>query len=471
MFHKMETMKWEKLLSPKRFGSSRGARGENAGSVAGNFSHDNGVGGEIRVGGGAKRRDNNDGRNRSEFERDYGRVLYSSAFRRLQDKTQVFPLGRNDYVRTRLTHSCEVSHVGNSIGMWVGNELVRRHDLRRFGIAPEHFAYAVSAACLAHDVGNPPFGHLGENAIEAALKKIGYDRKFEGNAQGFRLLTRVLDPIDGRGLRLTAATLGAFSKYPCTEKYSAEQAAAGVVAIECKKFGYIPEDAEAMRFVAEETGMLPRGCDKAGFPAWCRHPLAFLTEAADDLCYLVADIEDACVSNVISFENAFAQLGRFLSADEREYARRLASRESESGALHYMRATVIGVCIRAVCETFLANEDAILAGKFSSTLIEKSCLGRDVAELREFSEKFVYNAKQVIEIGLCGVNVIRALVKFFGEWVKNPAGSESEKIGIFAGETAAKCKTEEERLLCMLDYISGMTDSFALATYHKIFGT
>lgn len=412
---------------------------------------------------------------RSAFERDYGRILYSSAFRRLQDKTQVFPLGRNDYVRTRLTHSLEVANIGSSLGRIVGEKLVEKYaELRERGFCASHFSSIVGAACLAHDIGNPPFGHFGEAAIEAALKKLrsrgeipeNFPEKFEGNAQGFRLLTRTGDPMAGKGLKLTAAVLGAFMKYPCSAGFSGKPECG----IAGKKFGFVAEDEAAARFVAEKTGMLPVGACGGNAAAWHRHPLAFLTEAADDLSYLIADFEDAFVSKIISFDVVREFLFPFLSPEERERALSIAGRESEESAVHYVRAVAIGTGIRATSEVFLARERDLLAGTQNRSLPEESEFSEAMKRLRKFSFKNVYNAPSVIEIELMGFRVIEALLEFFVEWVKSPRSAKGGKIALMLHGEALETASENARLLHLLDYIAGMTDSFALATYRKLHG-
>ena len=435
-------MEWAKLLSCERWGSSSGA-------------------------GTAEDR-------RSEFERDYGRILYSGIFRRLQDKTQVFPLGRNDYVRTRLTHSLEVANIGSSLGRIVGEALLKRHpQLRERGAEAAHFSSIVASACLAHDIGNPPFGHFGEAAMESALKKArergeipeDFPGKFEGNAQGFRLLTRTGEPMAGKGLKLTAAVLGAFMKYPCSEAFSRTKRGG----IAGKKFGFIAEDAEAARFTAEKTGLLLRE-DAGEQLAWCRHPLAFLTEAADDLSYLIADLEDAFVSKIIPFGAIRDFLFPFISEKERSRAESIAAREGEESAVHYVRAVAIGTGIRTVCDVFSAREEALLAGTQNKSLLEESEFSGAMDRLRKFSFKNVYNASSVIEIELMGFRVIEALFAFFVEWVKNPRSAKGGKIGLMLRGEHLTDASEHARLLHLSDYISGMTDSFALATYRKLHG-
>lgn len=418
------------------------------------------------------------GDSRNPFERDYGRILYSWAFRRLQDKTQVFPLGRNDYVRTRLTHSLEVSYVGRSLGEMLGNRLAES-VFAGTSIAPHlgaHIGAAVASACLAHDIGNPPFGHAGEKAIEAAFDKRGYPIAFEGNAQGFRLLTKIGgDSMDGFGLKLTAGTLGAFMKYPCSESFcDAVKSGASVPVnkLECKKFSFADTEIEAARFVAEACALPVR--ENAGKRiSFARHPFAFLVEAADDLCYLIADLEDAFNNKIVSYGEAKKFLSAFWENDERADGinvrlNDLEKQEAWRSAVNFMRATAIGQGIRAADAAFGKHENAILAGTLEQGLFKVSTLSETIAALREFSVKKIYSARAVESVELMGFQVMQSLADFFLDWVENPDDTKGRKIAsVFNLKNAG---TPDARVLEVVDYIAGMTDSFALATYRKING-
>ena len=440
-------MEWAKLLSGRRWGQRvpAAARGNDAGEEF-----------------------------RSAFDRDYGRILYSSSFRRLQDKTQVFPLGRNDYVRTRLTHSLETAHIGGRLGKIVGEKILARDAaLRERGLRPSHFGSVVASACLAPDIGNPPFGHFGETAIQAALgnarrRRRGpgdFPKKFEGNAQGFRLLTRTADSMAGKGLKLTAAVLGAFMKYPCSEKFSARKSGG----ISGKKFGFVEEDVPAARFVAAETGMLPCG-NADGELAWKRHPLAFLTEAADDVSYLVADFEDAFVSKLISYASFREFLDPFISADERSRADSIAASEGAERAAQYVRAVAVGAGIRGICRGFGESGDAPPAGTQERALPGDSACAPALDALPDVSLATRQNAREVAEIELMGFRVIEALFGFFSGWIREPHSPKGEKIALMIGGNALAAASATERARFLLDYVSGMTDSFALATYRRLFG-
>lgn len=450
---KMQRMNWTDLLCAERYGSR----------------------------GGSATRDER----RNEFERDGGRILYSSAFRRLQDKTQVFPLGRNDYVRTRLTHSLEVQNVGRSLGLAVGEKLLKREkELEKAGMTPSGVAAIVSAACLAHDIGNPPFGHSGEEAISRALARYGLPQErmpFEGNAQGFRLLTRTADPMEGKGLKLTAAVLAAFMKYPCSEAYRRgvkAEAYSCVNKLECKKFGFIEADEEAARWVGEKTGLLRRSAPAAGEPlCFCRHPLAYLMEAADDMSYLIADVEDAFICGIIDYEAARAQLCSLLEAGTSpDYAVKLENGGRLTEAIHFLRACAIGSCITAVRETFWKEESALLEGRLERSLMQVSPLGAAYKALSDFSVKHIYGAPQVEAVEVMGFQVIDALVALLMEWVASPSSPLGRKLGRLLGaeKLPEPLPGGEEgrpaRLQHMLDYLSGMTDSFALETYRHLYG-
>lgn len=449
------TMSWERLITAARWDERR------SGSLAPEVS---------------KPPANGDSRN--PFERDYGRILYSSAFRRLQDKTQVFPLGRNDYVRTRLTHSLEVSYVGRSLGEALGERLADSvfEGMPQASHLGARVGAAVASACLAHDIGNPPFGHAGEKAIEGAFEKRGYPISFEGNAQGFRLLTKIGgDSMDGFGLKLTAGTLGAFMKYPCSESYFKavkDGDARPVNRLEAKKFSFADSEIEAARFVADACGLILREDAGAHF-AVSRHPFAFLVEAADDLCYLIADLEDSFNNKIVTYAEAKQYLSAFWENDSRRAAieARIADLEAQKEcrrAVNFMRATAIGQGIRAATRAFDAHESAILSGSLQSGLFECSDLREKISELRRFSVERIYSEKSVESVELMGFQVMRSLADFFLDWVETPGDTKGRKIA--SVYNLKDGGTAEARVGEVVDYISGMTDSFALATYRKING-
>ena len=405
---------------------------------------------------------------RSAFNRDFGRVLYSSAFRRLQDKTQVFPLGRNDYVRTRLTHSLEVENVGRALALELREIIEERDGAPGIDLSP--LGDIVATACLAHDIGNPPFGHSGEKAIETAIAEAirtglcspdfaGF--RFEGNAQGFRLLTRICDPINERGLDLTVATLGAFTKYPCPP------AAAKASPRRYKKFGINTDDLPTFRTVAEACGMPEIGPD-----CWARHPLAFLMEAADDISYLIADLEDAFISRIISYNQTLEQLC-LLGRLEQKHLNRAEEETRLHGpaaGIHYARALAIGQCIRTLRHTMEEQYDAMMSGTLTTSLMKASSLCADYEAVSRFSLNNIYSHESVQKIEITGFNVIRGLLELFLLWVENAAHPLSPKIAVILHAKAKESASRESRFAHVIDYVSGMTDSYALQTYTSLTG-
>jgi dGTPase len=424
---------------------------------------------------------------RSPYIVDSDRIVFSSAFRRLQDKTQVFPLADNDYVRTRLTHSLEVASVARSLGARVGSALVER-----YGLAPEFhasdFGAIVSAAALAHDLGNPPFGHSGEDAIRhwfktspiaaATREELTADERadferFEGNAQGFRIITRLQMP-DNPGLRLTCATLGAFTKYPRTARLPVGVEPRGVSA---KKFGFFDSEGAFFMKVAEQTGLIPRG---EGIAWWCRHPLAFLVEAADDICYRLVDFEDGYRLKFLSFEEVSeAFLAVTGDLKDRERAARNHDRKDQ---VAFLRAQAIGVSIRQVAEAFLANETAMLAGEFDDELLNLNLPAREALQhIKDRSRDTIYSTQRGVEIEAAGYEVLGGLLDVFYGAADDlarhghKATRKSEKLlklvpAQFLGPESQPSASPYERLLRMTDFVSGMTDSYAVSLYKKVRG-
>lgn len=440
-------MDWQHLLSAQRLGTRKIGSKESK-------EHERNESGQ------GSKAQKNASEKRSPFNQDYGRVLYSSAFRRLQDKTQVFPLGRNDYVRTRLTHSLEVANVGRSLAVALA-DIIRRKEGREAESLPlEGLGDIVAAACLAHDIGNPPFGHSGEEAIEFALADTGFKWfKFEGNAQGFRLLSRTCDPIHEAGLDLTAATLGAFTKYPCT---CAAKGSTG--AVSCKKFGINDSELEIFRRVADICG-LPEVAENV----WARHPLAFLMEAADDISYLIADMEDSFVSGLLSYEDAAEQLFSLGNiASEKIEANR--KKNGEASAIRYARAMAVGECIKSVEDAMHKHYEDMLAGELNESLLNVSAIKGAYDKVREFSNSHIYNDGRVVRVEITGSLVISKLMKLFLQWVEAPDSHFGRKLGVMLHADEAKAATKHERFLHVIDYISAMTDSYALQTYRNLFG-
>lgn len=424
---------------------------------------------------------------RSSFQRDFDRIVFSSAFRRLQDKTQVYPLAQSDYVRTRLTHSLEVSCVGRSLGEIVGKEIIAKHDLAE-NYHHSDFGSIVASACLAHDIGNPPLGHSGEEAIQhwfentvAGQKVIeGFTDsqrndflKFEGNAQGFRLLTRLQTPTNKGGMQLTCATLAAYTKYP-RESHVVGGTPEDVGRKSAKKFGFMQADKELFAEVAKVVGLLPIESSSAW---WCRHPLAFLAEAADDITYTIIDFEDGCRLGYIDFEELYTVFRMILS--DKDLAQ-FDSIKSKFDKIEYLRAKAINKLIFEVVEAFKGLENELLAGSFDKSLTSQIPSSKCLKEMERISRKKAYSAREVIEIEAAGFEVLGWLAEAFilasNDIAENvEPSSKSKKLyqllpDKFAGTDRVPDSSAYTRLLNVTDFISGMTDSFAVTLFKKMSG-
>lgn len=446
-------MHWPKLLSRKRLGS------EQAPSPA---------------------------TSRTDFQRDFDRVVFSSAFRRMQDKTQVFPLSTVDYVRTRLTHSLEASSLGRSLGTLVGEQIISRNALA--GFEASDFGDICAAACLAHDIGNPPFGHSGEDAIRYWATEAQYGKRrvkmlteheredflrFEGNAQGFRILSRLQNPDDKGGLQLTSATLAAFTKYP-REAWLGGNRFDGVSA---KKQGFVWQDRNLFEEVASNVGL---GRRDNRYHIWCRHPLAFLVEAADDISYRVIDIEDGFRLGHFSYEEVFELFWPMLS-DPNIQTSRLSAIKDPKNRIQLLRAKVINAAITQARDCFLDNEVDILAGRFEAPLLAEIPLHVEMERLVEVARDRIYRAPEVVEIQAAGYEVISELLERLCHVIDDLAehrdrtSPRSQMItrlvpDQFLGDERQPAANAYIRLLHLTDFISGMTDSYAVSLYKKITG-
>ena len=350
------------------------------------------------------------------FEVDYDRIIFSSAFRSLQDKTQVIPLSKTDFVHTRLTHSLEVSVVGRSIGRLVGKKIIEKYPQIKedHGFQANDFGAIVAAASLAHDIGNPPFGHSGEKAIgEYFSRGNGQQYKnqlspkqwqdlidFEGNANGFSVLTASRPGIEG-GLRISYATLGAFMKYP---KESLPKKPTSNIAD--KKYGFFQSDAAFFEDVASELGMISNKTgNDIGFE---RHPLAYLVEAADDICYTIIDFEDGINLGLVSEDFALEYLIKLVkdSIDTQKF-NELVTKEDR---ISYLRALAIGSLINDVVKIFIENEEAILNGKFPYALTDKSKYNAQMNDIIKLSVKNIYQSREVIEKEHSTINLMETLL-------------------------------------------------------------
>jgi dGTPase len=416
---------------------------------------------------------------RTEFTRDYDRIIFSSAFRRLQDKTQVFPLAKSDYVRTRLTHSLEVASVGRSLGMLAAEVIADQQPECKLIATPQDVGTILATACLAHDIGNPPFGHAGESAIQEWFESspvvddlVGAERKdllrFEGNAQGFRTICSLQQAPQRGGLQLTSAVLGAFTKYPRASEVDQAQE----VGISGKKFGFMQSEADLFQELAEDLELVrkPGGAD-----AWHRHPLAFLVEAADDICYHVMDIEDGYKAGCISFDE-IAELHRPWLSPERW--RRGESIDDRGRRVEYFRAITVGAMIQASVKAFEDNYEGLMNGTFDEELTAKIELSKELKAFKSLAKEKVYSARPVVEIEACGFEVIGGLLDAFVEAINAKAKKlDTGKVRTRTLLSLMPKSTTDlgelssyERVLLATDFVSGMTDTFAVDLYQRIRG-
>ncbi len=424
---------------------------------------------------------------RSPFQRDFDRIVFSSAFRRLQDKTQVFPLPESDFVHTRLTHSLEVSCVGRSLGNFVGAEIIKRNSRLKKNYSAFHFGEIVSAACLAHDIGNPPFGHSGEDAISEYFKNgsgkefestINNKKKwndltrFEGNAQGFRIITKLQNPKITGGLRLTHSTLSAFTKYPKESLISDDLTVHQIKKKLYKKFGFFQSEKNIFEEVADETGLINKG-DKNNFH-WCRHPLAYLVEAADDICYRIMDLEDGFRLGLLTFSQTENLLMPLLTN------KKLNAYESrdENDKIGYLRAKVINDVLNETASVFLDEEKNILSGKFGNDLVSIIQKAKQLDEIKKISIEKIYSYRSVVEREAAGYEVLGGLLDVFITAVneqaeRNVASKNKTILKLLPKQFLQNDNSQIDlysRLLKITDFISGMTDSYAVSLYRKIKG-
>lgn len=444
-------MDWEQLLSLKRYGDAhkRLRKEQN----------------EARLG----------------FEVDYDRIIFSAPFRSLQDKTQVIPLSKTDFVHTRLTHSLEVSVVGRSLGRLVGMELLEKypHLNKVHGYGFNDFGAIVAAAALAHDIGNPPFGHSGEKAIGEFFKS-GVGKKyqsvlaekeyqdlidFEGNANGFRLLSESREGVSG-GLRLSYATLGAFMKYP---KESLPKRPTNAIAD--KKFGFFQSEKEQFKEIALELGLNQTGNMET--ISFARHPLAFLVEAADDICYTIIDFEDGLNLGLISEEYALEYLIKLVGGTIN--TKKYNTLRYKEDRLSYLRALAISTLIQDAITTFSANEEAILQGSFEVSLLERSMYKAQIQDIISLSVEKIYKSQEVIEKEIAGYRIIADILEVYTEaLVRRQHGSASNYNDLIV-QTLPEVFHKQglsiyQILMNSCCYVASLSDGAAVHIHNKIMG-
>ena len=439
-------MKWQQLISNKRFGQEK----RHA------LRHDD----------------------RSEFKRDSDRLIYSAPFRRLQNKTQVFPLPGSVFVHNRLTHSLEVSSLGKSLGDDVAKRLIEKHPELR-GTLFEEIGTIVQTAGLAHDLGNPPFGHSGEKAIQTfftegegqALKGRVSDRfwnditHFEGNANAFRLLTHRFNGRREGGFVMTYSTLASIVKYPLASSLAGEHG----------KFGFFTSEEADYQRIADELGIIRKSSE--GEPLrFARHPLVYLMEAADDICYEIMDLEDSHKLKIISYEETRELLLSFFDEKTRTHILERIEEEGvtdENEQVVYLRACVVGALESECVKAFVEHEEEILEGIFEGSLIKHiSDLPRQAYKhCREVSKKKIYQSKLVLDVELSGYKIMETLMQNLIEAAVLPEKFHSQQlIKRFSSQYDIQSDDLETRIMAVIDYISGMTDIYSLDIYQKICG-
>ena len=415
---------------------------------------------------------------RTEFKRDYDRLIFSAPFRRLQNKTQVFPLPGSVFVHNRLTHSLEVASVGMSLGNDVAQHLCSRDSSLRDSLVGE-IGQIVATACLAHDMGNPPFGHSGEKAIQTFFTEGAGTRlrekvsetfwnditHFEGNANGFRLLTHQFCGRRPGGFVMTYSTLASIVKYPFSSSLAGKKG----------KFGFFNSEAETFRRIADEMGLV---ClSKPGEPLrYVRHPLVYLVEAADDICYEIMDLEDAHKLKILSFDETAGLMLAFFDAEVQRHILNRIDEEHLSDAnekIQYLRACVIGKLENECVQTFIDNEEAILNGTFGGSLIDhiSSVAHQAYEACTRVSKQRIYMSRPVLDVELSGYRIMATLMELMVEAIEHPDRYYSRQlIGRVSSQYDIENPSLEVRLMAVIDYISGMTDVYALDVYQKICG-
>ena len=427
----------------------------------------------------------NEDETRLSFDMDYDRVVFSSAFRSLQDKTQVIPLSKTGFVHTRLTHSIEVSVVGRSLGRAVGKHLLTKYPhLRDWGYQTNDFGAIIAAASVAHDIGNPPFGHSGEKAIGdffryhegSVLKEQLSDREyadlcnFEGNANGFKILTESRAGVQG-GLRLTYATLGTFIKYP-KESLPIKPSAA----VYDKKYNIFQSDKAFFHEVAQELSLLPIG--EGDERRYVRHPLAFLVEAADDICYTLIDFEDGINLGWIPEDNALEYLIQLIRGSRikpENITQKYYQLTHKQDRVAYLRALSIGTLIGEVVTLFEENEESLLRGEMTTSLLEKSRYKNQIKDIIDLSVGNIYQSPQVVEKELAGYAILQHLLRVYftavyHKWHGNTSSYDHIILKTIPTRYLQEQEGLYEQILAVTCYVASLTDTQTTKLHSKLNG-
>jgi dGTPase len=424
---------------------------------------------------------------RSEFQRDFDRIIFSSPFRRLQNKTQVFPLPGSVFVHNRLTHSLEVASVGRSLGSRAGAFIAEKYKTTLTEESKEFYKYSldsvIAAACLCHDIGNPAFGHSGEDAIasyfmrnQATLSnKFSEDEwkdfiNFEGNANAVRVLTQQQNGKTGAGFNLTCSTLSAIAKYPCQSSGKKK----GI--LHRKKFGFFQSEAAVFQQMAKNTSMI---CEGEQPLLYKRHPFVWLVEAADDICYHIIDLEDAHRLSIIEHHECRDLLVQLITDLGADTAERLKGRLEEIGnkneRISYLRAKVISVLIGKAIEIYTRDFETILTGGYHISIFDT--IGKECPAIKKIvtvSVENIYNHRSVVEIENAGYNVMSELLSHFIlavlESAETISKAQQQALKLLPLQFRYDEGSNYQKAMGVLDYVSGMTDNYATDLYRKIKG-
>ena len=420
---------------------------------------------------------NRRGETRSDFQRDFDRLVFSSPFRRLQNKTQVFPLPGSIFVHNRLTHSMEVSCVGRSMAREIVRALARKYAAEPWADKLQDVPDIVAAACLAHDLGNPPFGHSGEKAIStffsegpgAALRAELTPEQwsdlinFEGNANSFRQLTHQFKGRRPGGFAMTYSMLASIVKYPYESRAS----------LKPNKFGFFCTEREGYERIASELGILRKPAPD-GLASYARHPLVYIVEAADDICYEVMDLEDAAKLKILTHAQVMDLMLGFFAPERRQHMEEVMSRiDDPNEKVGYLRSCVVGCLVECCAEAFIEHEEEILAGTFDGTLIdcirpaERAAFGR----CNDVSWDKIYCAPDVVDIELAGNRIITFLMEKLIHAVRFPELNYSrlllskvpEQYDVHSSDLFTKVQAA-------VDHVASMTDVYALDLYRRLNG-
>lgn len=436
-------MQWERLISDKRFG--------------------------------LEEYHNPQRQHRSDFQRDFDRMIFSSPFRRLQNKTQVFPLPGSIFVHNRLTHSLEVSSVGRSMANEVSDRLMKKYIDKPWAYKLNDIGDIVATACLCHDLGNPPFGHSGEKAISTFfsegngqhLKDVLSEQEwhdlinFEGNANSFRLLTHQFNGRRPGGFAMTYSTLASIVKYPFSSLHAGTKG----------KFGFFASEKESYLRIAEELGILKLSEKDDIF---ARHPFVYIMEAADDICYQIMDIEDAHKLKILSTDEVLSLLTSYFPFDQQQHIYATMERVSDPNEkVAYLRSKVIGVLVDECAQVFVNNEEKILSGTMTGSLIDNISYplkeGYDNCSSTAWDK--IYRAPDVVDIELAGNEIITYLMQRLLDAVLNPDKNASKLLLYKVPQQYdTHASTLYGKIQSVLDHVSAMTDVYALDLFRKLNG-